>query len=78
MLVLTNKRTSGHPVDNPGQLPSLSVVPVVIEQLGEGGEVAQGEDGAEDLEAGLAAESLAVCRTHDGGLQGQHALRDQQ
>ena len=47
--------------------PDLVLI-VVEQQLGEGGDVGQGEDGAEDLEAGLAVELLVVRRTHDGGL----------
>ena len=58
-------------------LPDLVLI-VVEQQLGEGGDVGQGEDGAEDLEAGLAGELLVVKRTHDGGLQGQNALTEKE
>ena len=58
-------------------LPDLVLI-VVEQQLGEGGDVGQGEDGAEDLEAGLAGELLVVRRTHDGGLQRQNALTEKE
>ena len=35
--------SSGHPVDYPGQLAPLPVVPVVVEQLGDGQDDQEGE-----------------------------------
>ena len=48
---------------------------VVVEKLGEGGEVGHGEDEAEYLEAGLAAKLVLVGRTHGGGVQGRDCLQ---
>ena len=38
---------SGHPVDYPGQFAPLPVVPVVVEQLGDGQDDEAGEDPAQ-------------------------------
>ena len=40
-------------MDDTGQLPSVFVLPVVVEELGEDGEVEGGEDEADGLEGDL-------------------------
>ena len=65
----------GDQVDDTGQLPSVFVLPVVVEELGEGDQVGQGEQEAEYLEPGLSAELLVLWRrTHGAGLQFNNPL----
>ena len=58
----------GHSVDNPGQLPSLGVVPVVVEQLGEGDDDEEGEHPAHSLQHALLLLSFLRRRAQYGGV----------
>ena len=62
-------------MDDPRQLSIDLVLVVVVEELGEGDQVGQGEQEAEYLEPGLSAELLVLWRrTHGAGLQFNNPL----
>ena len=59
--------SSGHPVDYPGQLAPLPVVPVVVEQLGDGQDDLEGERPAQRPHHRLPPLRLLRPRAQHGG-----------